>query len=93
MTLLVCFNFSAPKKRSIVVAGHKTSFTLEDNFWHLLKYYAQCHNTSVSSIVAELDKMRGIDNHIGLSCIIRQFISNDVLVNHIKYQDFIKSIK
>lgn len=83
------FNFSAPKKRSIVIAGHKTSFTLEDNFWHLLKHYAHYYNISLASVVVELDKMRSIDNQIGLSCFIRQFIMKHLLENPTIYQDFL----
>jgi predicted DNA-binding ribbon-helix-helix protein len=85
--LPVHFDFSAPKKRSVSVLGHKTSFTLEDNFWFLLKHYATNHNMSVASVVVALDKQREAYNHIGLSCIIRQFIMNNVLENHMIYKE------
>ena len=77
----VHFDFSAPKKRSITVLGHKTSFTLEDNFWFLLKHYATTQKISVASVVTDLDKQREAYCHIGLSCMIRQFVMNNVLGN------------
>jgi predicted DNA-binding ribbon-helix-helix protein len=82
---VIYFNFSAPKKRSVSIAGHKTSFTLEDSFWALLKHYANYHHISVASVILKLDTMRGDKNQVGLSCILRQFIINDVLLNPTHY--------
>jgi predicted DNA-binding ribbon-helix-helix protein len=60
-----------PKKRSINIAGHKTSITLEDAFWDALKKIAVRHNVSVAGLVAAVDKARG---EATLSAALRVFI-------------------
>jgi predicted DNA-binding ribbon-helix-helix protein len=45
-------------KRSVVVAGHKTSVSLEDAFWHALKDIARERSVSLRSLVAEIDAGR-----------------------------------
>lgn len=45
-------------KRSVVVAGHKTSVSLEDAFWHALKDIARERSMSLRSLVAEIDANR-----------------------------------
>ena len=44
------------EKHSVTIAGHKTSFTLEPEFWAELKRIATERDQSVASIVASLDK-------------------------------------
>ncbi len=58
-------------KRSIVVAGHQTSISLEDDFWKGLKTIARARNSTLSELVAEIDKDRGKGN---LSSAIRLFV-------------------
>lgn len=58
-------------KRSIVVAGHKTSVSLEDGFWTGLKEIAAARNLSLSDLVASIDTERRHDN---LSSAIRLFV-------------------
>jgi predicted DNA-binding ribbon-helix-helix protein len=58
-------------KRSIVVAGHKTSVSLEDAFWRGLKDIASARNTTLSDIVASIDGDRRQGN---LSSAIRLFV-------------------
>lgn len=43
------------EKHSIVLYGHRTSVTLEPEFWQALTDIAVRQNTSVASIVAEID--------------------------------------
>jgi predicted DNA-binding ribbon-helix-helix protein len=73
--------FSVSKKRSVSIKGHQTSFTLEDDFWKLLKQYAQNHNVSLASVVQKLDLLRIKDTQkvLGLSSVIRQFLLQDLL--------------
>ncbi len=42
-------------KRSIVIAGHKTSVSLEDQFWDALKEIAANRRSTLSEIVASID--------------------------------------
>lgn len=43
------------RKRSVVIAGHKTSVSLEPEFWEALKEIAARRNISVNQIVRDID--------------------------------------
>lgn len=58
-------------KRSIVIAGHKTSVSLEDAFWKGLKEIADARHMTLSDIVASIDSQR---RHGNLSSAIRLFV-------------------
>lgn len=58
-------------KRSIVIAGHKTSVSLEDAFWKGLKEIADERNMTLSDMVANIDSQR---RHGNLSSAIRLFV-------------------
>jgi predicted DNA-binding ribbon-helix-helix protein len=60
-------------KRSIVIAGHKTSVSLEDAFWTGLKDIAVARNMTLSDLVAAIDSER---RHGNLSSAIRLFVLN-----------------
>ena len=45
-------------KRSIVVAGRKTSVSLEDDFWVALKEIARVNRVTLSDLVGSLDEKR-----------------------------------
>jgi predicted DNA-binding ribbon-helix-helix protein len=58
-------------KRSIVLSGHKTSVSLEDEFWNCLQEIAGECGKSVSRLVSDIDAERKFAN---LSSAIRMFI-------------------
>lgn len=58
-------------KRSIVVAGHKTSVSLEDAFWQGLKEIGKNQRMTLSELVADIDGKR---QHGNLSSSIRLFV-------------------
>jgi predicted DNA-binding ribbon-helix-helix protein len=58
-------------KRSIVIAGHKTSVSLEDAFWEALKEIASRRKITLSDLVASIDSSRTQGN---LSSAIRLFV-------------------
>lgn len=58
-------------KRSIVIAGHKTSVSLEDQFWDALKEIAANRRSTLSEIVASIDSGRNQGN---LSSAIRLYV-------------------
>lgn len=58
-------------KRSIVIAGHKTSVSLEDAFWKGLKEIADQNGHTLSELVASIDSQR---KHGNLSSAIRLFV-------------------
>lgn len=58
-------------KRSLAIAGHRTSISLEDAFWQELRQLAYDRKLSVAALVAEIDAVRGATN---LSSAIRVFV-------------------
>jgi predicted DNA-binding ribbon-helix-helix protein len=58
-------------KRSIVIAGHKTSVSLEDAFWKGLKEIASGRDATLSELVASIDANR---QHGNLSSALRLFV-------------------
>ena len=58
-------------KRSVVLAGHKTSVSLEDAFWKSLKEIAGHRHTTLSALLATIDSER---QHGNLSSAIRLFV-------------------
>ena len=59
------------KRRSIVVGGHKTSVSLEDDFWGALKKIALRHRATLSDLVGSIDSQR---QHGNLSSAVRLFV-------------------
>jgi predicted DNA-binding ribbon-helix-helix protein len=59
-------------KRSIVLAGHKTSVSLEDEFWNALKDIAAGRDETLSHLIAVIDADR--QNAANLSSAIRLFV-------------------
>ena len=60
-------------KRSIVLAGHKTSVSLEDAFWEGLKDIAKTRRVTLRDLVGSIDFDR---EHGNLSSAIRLFVLN-----------------
>ncbi len=51
-----------PLKRSITIAGHKTSISLEAAFWSALRQLATEEGSSLAALVAKVDAGRGTSN-------------------------------
>jgi predicted DNA-binding ribbon-helix-helix protein len=62
---------SAVLKRSIVIAGHKTSVSLEDEFWNGLKEIVRKQKMTLADLVGDIDIRR---LHTNLSSAIRLFV-------------------
>lgn len=58
-------------KRSLVIAGHRTSISLEDAFWRRLRRIATKRGLSLNGLAAMVDAARGDAN---LSSAIRVFV-------------------
>ena len=58
-------------KRNIIVAGHKTSVSLEDAFWKELREIARERNMTLSGLIGAINKER---QHKNLSSAIRVFV-------------------
>lgn len=46
------------RKRSVMVAGHPTSVTLEEPFWDALKELAAAEGVSVNALIERIDATR-----------------------------------
>jgi predicted DNA-binding ribbon-helix-helix protein len=62
-------------KRSVSIAGHRTSITLEEPFWDALREAADAGAVSVQSLIGRIDAERGDQN---LSSAIRVFVLNQL---------------
>jgi predicted DNA-binding ribbon-helix-helix protein len=62
-------------KRSVSIAGHRTSISLEEPFWEGLREVAEREKRSVQSLIGRIDAERGEQN---LSSAIRVFVLNDL---------------
>ena len=62
---------SSVVKRSVFPAGHKTSVSLEDDFWKALKEISGARQMTQSALIYEIDQARRRGN---LSSAIRLFV-------------------
>jgi predicted DNA-binding ribbon-helix-helix protein len=62
-------------KRSLTIAGHRTSLSLEPEFWEALRRAAVARGVSSSALVAEIDQTRGSRN---LSSAVRVWLLKDM---------------
>ena len=60
-------------KRSVAVAGHRTSISLEKPFWDVLRQMAEGEMLSVQALIGRIDAERGEQN---LSSAIRVYVLN-----------------
>jgi predicted DNA-binding ribbon-helix-helix protein len=60
-------------KRSVVLAGHKTSVSLEDAFWEGLRDIATSRRITLSNLIGSIDTERQQGN---LSSALRLFVLN-----------------
>jgi len=66
-------------KHSVVIAGHRTSVSLEDAFWRALKDIAAQDGVSLAGLIACVDAGRGEAN---LSSALRVFVLERALEAH-----------
>ncbi|MBM3554824.1 MAG: ribbon-helix-helix domain-containing protein [Alphaproteobacteria bacterium] len=59
-----------PRKRSLVIAGHRTSVSLEGAFWRALGRIAAAQGKSIAALVGEIDRGR----RANLSSAIRVYV-------------------
>jgi predicted DNA-binding ribbon-helix-helix protein len=58
-------------KRSVVIAGHKTSISVEDEFWDRLKEIAGERSMTLAAMIGAIDGGR---KHANLSSAVRLFV-------------------
>ena len=68
-------SYHPPVKRSVEIAGHKTSVSLEPPFWDLLKQAAAREGVPLNALVARIDAERiAADPAPGLAGAIRVWL-------------------
>lgn len=68
--------YHPPIKRSVEIAGHKTSISLEPLFWDLLKQAAEREGVPINALVARIDAERiAADPAPGLAGAIRLWLT------------------
>lgn len=69
--------YHPPVKRSIEIAGHKTSISLEPLFWDMLKEAALREGKPINALVAQIDAERlEADLPPGLASAIRVWLAS-----------------
>lgn len=69
--------YHPPVKRSVEIAGHKTSISLEPLFWDLLKQAAAREGVPINALVARIDAERiTADTAPGLAGAIRLWLAS-----------------
>lgn len=63
-----------PQKHSLTLRGHRTSVSLETEFWAAFREIAEQTGKPVNLLAAEIDEARGTD--AGLASAIRVFVLN-----------------
>jgi predicted DNA-binding ribbon-helix-helix protein len=64
----------APIKRSLSIRGHRTSLSLEPQFWDALKEIAASKGFSLAGLIAEIDAARGVTPTSNLSSALRVYV-------------------
>jgi len=71
--------FAGPVKRSITIAGHQTSISLEPLFWQALEAAAAMHALPLSALVAQVDALRiGAADPPNLASALRTWLVADL---------------
>jgi predicted DNA-binding ribbon-helix-helix protein len=68
------------KRHSVIIAGHKTSVSLEEAFWDGLKDAARVKQLNLYDLIALIDTKR---KHANLACAIRLFVLDFYQLNKV----------
>ena len=61
-----------PVKHSLTLRGHRTSVSLEAEFWHAFRDIAADRGITLNALAAEIDEERGLE--AGLASAIRVYV-------------------
>ena len=65
-----------PQKHSLTLRGHRTSVSLETEFWTAFRAIARRRGVALNALAAEIDAARGTE--AGLASAIRVFVLKDL---------------
>jgi predicted DNA-binding ribbon-helix-helix protein len=66
---------STIKKRSVVIAGHKTSISLENEFWDGLREIAERRRSTLSDLLASLQPQGNLSSAMSMTALFDDVIS------------------
>ena len=76
--MLPSSNYVGPVKRSVTIAGHQTSISLEPIFWQALEQAAAAHQLPLSALVARIDALRvAAPQPVNLASALRCWLFDD----------------
>jgi predicted DNA-binding ribbon-helix-helix protein len=75
-------------KRSVVIEGHKTSVSLEDQFWSALKEIAHARQMTVSKLISKIEETQKGN----LSSAIRLFVLDQVRINGMSHSSGVPNV-
>jgi len=61
-----------PIKRSLTLRGHRTSVSLEEDFWRAFRDIADEKSIPINALAAQIDEERGVES--GLASAIRLYV-------------------
>ncbi len=64
-----------PEKHSLTLHGHRTSVSLESEFWDAFRRLAATNHKTLNELAAQIDEGRG---DVGLASAIRVFVLNNL---------------
>ena len=64
--------YNRPTKHSLTLRGHRTSVSLEQEFWDWFRNIADAEDMTLNALGAQIDTERGVD--CGLASAIRLFV-------------------
>ena len=65
-----------PIKHSLTLRGHRTSVSLEEEFWQAFRRIAADKGRAINDLAAEIDEARGTET--GLASAIRLYVLRDL---------------
>lgn len=65
-----------PVKHSVTLKGHRTSVSLEDEFWQALRRIALEKSQPINVLIADIDVKR--EDNMGLASALRVFVLRDL---------------
>jgi len=67
--------FIGPVKRSVTIAGHATSISLEPLFWEVLERAAEARALPLNALIAEIDALRiAVEDPPNLASALRTWL-------------------
>lgn len=64
-------------KRSVRIAGHMTSVSLEEPFWEILRTIAAQEKRSLNHLIADIDSRRGTNLSSALRLFVLDYLRRD----------------